>query len=161
MCEHGTRLGPPLIGAGFGSAPRRPHIGYGYDNLIQIIERDPRKYFQITSLAGSPGYLMIRSRIEDRFGVGRPWLHMSHLFVGSYVLATHMVISGWVPTCDSARSLRCYSVASLTDQATGIMTRFPMQSRYPDTELTSPWPILVMPSTKLVSDKYRLSKQLS
>ena len=45
-----------------------------------------------------------------------------------YVRATCKVISGQVPTCDSAHSLWLYSAASLGHQATSTMTCFPTQS---------------------------------
>ena len=38
-----------------------------------------------------------------------------------YVLATSKVISGRVPTCDSAQSWRLYNTAPLGDQAVSIM----------------------------------------
>ena len=63
-----------------------------------------------------------------------------------FILATSKVISGWAQTCDSAHSSRLYTVASVGDQATITMTQYPTQSHYPDTESTSPWPILLMPS---------------
>ena len=66
-----------------------------------------------------------------------------------------MVISGRIPTCDRVHSWWYYSAASLGHQATGTMTCYPTQSLYPDIEPTSPWPILIMPSTRLESDKYR------
>ena len=64
-------------------------------------------------------------------------------------------VGGWgrVPTCDSAHSLWLYSTASLGHKAT--MTCYPTQSHYPDTEPTSPCPILIMPSAWLGSDKYQ------
>ena len=55
-----------------------------------------------------------------------------------YVLATSVVISGRVQTCDSAHSWQLYSAALLRDQATSTMTWYPTQSHYPDTQLTSP-----------------------
>ena len=39
-----------------------------------------------------------------------------------YILATSKVISGRVPTCDSAHSWRIYSAAPLGDQVTSTMT---------------------------------------
>ena len=33
-----------------------------------------------------------------------------------YILATYRVVTGWVPTCDSAHSLQLYSAAPLGDQ---------------------------------------------
>ena len=64
-------------------------------------------------------------------------------------------LSGWVPTCDSVHSWELYSAASLEHQAAGTMTCYPIESHYPDTELTSPCPILIMPSARLGSDKYQ------
>ena len=40
-------------------------------------------------------------------------------------------------------------------QAAGTMTCYPTQAHYPDTEPTSPCPIIIMPSARLGSDKYR------
>ena len=37
-----------------------------------------------------------------------------------------------------------YSVVLLVDKATGTISRYPTQSDYPDTEISSPCPILVM-----------------
>ena len=70
-----------------------------------------------------------------------------------FFLATSKVISEWVLTCDSAHSWRPYSAVSLGNQATSIMTWYPTQSHYPVTESTS-FPILIMPSACLGSDKY-------
>ena len=53
------------------------------------------------------------------------------------------VISGWVLTFDSVRSWWLYSAAPLANQATGAMTRYSIQSHYPDTGITSPCPILM------------------
>ena len=66
-----------------------------------------------------------------------------------YILATSNVIPGWIPTCDSARSWLLHNAAPPGDQATNSMTRYPTQSYYPDTEPTSPSPILIMRSTWL------------
>ena len=56
---------------------------------------------------------------------------------------------GAVPTCDGAYSSRFYSAASLGHQATRTMTCYPTHSHYPDTEPTSPDPMLIMPSARL------------
>ena len=77
-----------------------------------------------------------------------------------YVLAASKVISGQVPSCDSAHSWRFYSAAPLGNQTASTMTRFPTHSHYPDTDPTSPCPILIMPSTLLGSDKYPFDKSL-
>ena len=52
----------------------------------------------------------------------------------------------------------CYELWDLLlgDQATGVMTQYPTRSHYPDTEITSPWIILVMPNAMVDSDKYRI-----
>ena len=76
-----------------------------------------------------------------------------------YVLATFN-ISGWVPTYDSMHSSWLYSAAPLRDQATITMTWYPTESHYPDTEPTSPCPILKLPSTRLGSYNYQLYKSL-
>ena len=65
------------------------------------------------------------------------------------------LVGGRVPTCDSAHSWLLDSAASLEHEAAGIMTYYPTQSHYPDTERTSPCPILIMLSARLVSDKYQ------
>ena len=59
-------------------------------------------------------------------------------------------ISEWVLTCDGAHSWRLYSAALLGNQAISIMTWYPTQSHYPDTEPTSSCTIL---STWVGSDK--------
>ena len=62
---------------------------------------------------------------------------------------------GWVPTCDSAHLWQLYSAASLEHQAASTVTCYPTQSHYPDTEPTSPCPMLIIPSARLESDKYQ------
>ena len=53
-----------------------------------------------------------------------------------------------------------YSTTPLGSQVAGTMTQHPIQSHYPDTELTSPCPILLISSTRLGSDKYQCNKSL-
>ena len=89
----------------------------------------------------------VESNLGKGFGFG--WL------LEFYVLATSNVISGWVPTFDSAHSWRLYSAVPLGNQATSIMTRYPAQPCYPT--VTSPCPILLTPSAKLGSNKYQFS----
>ena len=72
-----------------------------------------------------------------------------------HVLATSTVISGWVLTYDNAHSWWLYNAASLEHQPTSTMTCYPTQSHYPDPELNSLCPILIMPSASLGSDKYQ------
>ena len=69
-----------------------------------------------------------------------------------YVLATSTVISGWAPTCDSVHLWWPFCAAPVGNQATATMTWYPTQSHYPDTEVTSSCPILLMPNTRLGSD---------
>ena len=66
-----------------------------------------------------------------------------------YILATIVIMSVRVPTWDRAHSWWLYSTAPLGDQATIIMIWYPTQLHYPDSEPTSPWPTLIMPSVWL------------
>ena len=70
-------------------------------------------------------------------------------------VATSNVISGWVSICDSLHSWRLYSAAPLGNKAICTMTWYPTQSHYHDTELTSPCPILLIPSAWLGSDNHK------
>ena len=74
-------------------------------------------------------------------------------FLLVYVLATSIVTSGRVLTCDSAYSWQLYSAGTLGNQAVSTMTT---QSHYPDTDPNNPCTILIMPSSWLGSDKYQL-----
>ena len=65
------------------------------------------------------------------------------------------LMGGRVLTCDSAQSWGLYSAASLEQQATGTIICYTTQLHYPDTETTSPCPMLIMPSARLGSDKYQ------
>ena len=71
------------------------------------------------------------------------------------ILATSKVISWCEPNCDSAHKWWLYSAVSLGHQASSTMTCYPMKSHYPDTEPTSPYPILIMSSIMLASEKYQ------
>ena len=75
-----------------------------------------------------------------------------------YVFGTSKVITGGIPTCHSVRSWRLYNAAPLGNQVT--MTQYPTQSCYSDTELTSSHPILLLPSARLRSYKYKFCKSL-
>ena len=57
-------------------------------------------------------------------------------------------------------SCRLYSATPLGNQVASSMTRYPSQSHYPDTEPTSPCPMLRMLNNWLGSDKYQLYKPL-
>ena len=72
-----------------------------------------------------------------------------------YILATSMVISWWISTCNSAHSWQLHSAASLGNQAIGTTTYHPTQSCYPDTEPTSACSMLIILSARLGSDKYQ------
>ena len=87
-----------------------------------------------------------------RSGVQFPVKFVCCLF---YILTRSKVISGLVPTCDSAHSWWLYSAAPLGKQANNTMTWYPTHSHYPDTEPTSPCPMLIRPSTGLGSNKYQ------
>ena len=73
-----------------------------------------------------------------------------------YSCGTSPVAGGLVLTCDSVHSCRLYSDVSVGLEAIGTMTCYPTQSYYPDTVPTSPFPILIMQSTRLASDKYKI-----
>ena len=76
------------------------------------------------------------------------------------ILATSKVISQRVVTCRSVHSWWLYSAALLGNQATSTMTKYPTQSHYPDTVLTSPCPVLIMPKARLESDEFQFYKSL-
>ena len=57
------------------------------------------------------------------------------MFACLCLLGFNNLATSRAPTCDSAQSLRFYSVATLGDQATGTITQYPTQSQYPNTEL--------------------------
>ena len=58
--------------------------------------------------------------------------------------------------CDSSHILQVYSIVPLGNQAaSSTMVKCPTQSHYPNTEPTSPCPMLIMPSARLRSDKYK------
>ena len=71
-----------------------------------------------------------------------------------YVLPISKVIE-WVPTSDSAHSWWLYSAAPLWNQTTSTMNWYPTQSHCPDTEPTSPCPILTMQSNWFSSDRFK------
>ena len=78
-----------------------------------------------------------------------------HLEVDDWLLESK-IISGYVPTCARLYSWELYSAAPVGDQVTSTMSTYPTPSHYPDTELTSPFPSLIMPSTRLASTEYQL-----
>ena len=71
------------------------------------------------------------------------------------ILATSIVISGQAPTCDSVHSSWLSSAAPVGDLAVDTMNWYLMQSDYPNAVLTSPCPILLIPSARLGSDEYQ------
>ena len=52
------------------------------------------------------------------------------------------------------------SPLALQEQAPKPRPNFPLKSHYPDVELISPCPILVVPNTRLSSNKYQFRKPL-
>ena len=92
----------------------------------------------------------------------RPDMFLSLLLF--YILATYKVISGRLPTCDSAHSWWVCSGAPLENQAVSTMTWPDLTWRdiphNPDTELSSPCPMLIMLNTWLGSNKYQFNKSL-
>ena len=66
-----------------------------------------------------------------------------------YVQATSKVISGWVPTCNNAHSWWLYSTVPLGNQTINTMTLYQTELHYPDTDTTSPCPILLLLNTWL------------
>ena len=93
------------------------------------------------------------------FNVGLTWMCVCLLF---YVLETFKVISEREPISDSAHSWRLYSAAPLGNKQRGgnTMTWYPTHSHYPDTEPTSPCPILIMQSIWLGGHTYKTSESL-
>ena len=85
---------------------------------------------------------------------------------GCWLLEFHVVATskdintGWVPICDSAHSWWFYSTAPPGNLGTSTLVWYLVQSHYPDTELTSPHPVLLMSSAKLRGDKYQFCKVL-
>ena len=77
------------------------------------------------------------------------------LVVGVYILAISKVIQ------DRYQLVTVHTRAlPLGNLATGSLTRYPLQSHYPDMVVTSPCPMLLMPRPRLGSDKYQLYKSL-
>ena len=82
-------------------------------------------------------------------------------FLLFYTLATYKVIlkdEYWLVPVHTHGDFD--SNAPLGPQATSIITWYPTQSHYPNTVLTSPCPMLSMPSTSLGGDKYQFYKSL-
>ena len=77
-----------------------------------------------------------------------------------YVIVTSKVMSAPELTCGNAHSWRFYSAASLRNRNVSSITWYLTQSHYADTELTSPFSILLMPSVRLGSDEYQFYKSL-
>ena len=63
-----------------------------------------------------------------------------------------------VLTCDSMHSHWLHSAAPLGNQAIIPMTQNSIWPHYPDTKLTSSHHILIIPITRLGSDKYQINK---
>ena len=71
-----------------------------------------------------------------------------------------MVIPGKVITFNSVHSWQLYSAIPLEDLANATMIEFQTQSHYPGTELSSVFPILEMPGTRLCSEKCKFVNSL-
>ena len=69
--------------------------------------------------------------------------------VGFHILATSKVISGGYRLAMVHTHGDFISAAPLGNQATSTMSCYPTQSHCPDTDLTSPYPILIMLNTRL------------
>ena len=83
------------------------------------------------------------------------FLNLFTISVRKLKLSTSKVMAERVPlTCDSTYSWRLHSAAQLGNQSSNIMTGYPTKSHYPDTEPTSPFPVQIMLSAWLRSDKY-------
>ena len=88
------------------------------------------------------------------------WQHHYHSLVVWLGMKLCFTIEGKAQWGDgyqlvSACSWWLYSAASLEFQTTGTMACYLTQSHYPNTEATSPCPMLIMPSTWLGNDKYK------
>ena len=75
--------------------------------------------------------------------------------LGDLVLLHESCFLVSVPFIYPPVSWRLYSAVSLGHQVASTMTCYPTKSHYPDTEPTSPCPILMLPSIWLGSDKYQ------
>ena len=88
-------------------------------------------------------------------------VHIYRYICWSFISWPHVyVISGRVLTYGNAHSWWLYIVALLKGHAIASVTRFPIWSHYPDAELTSTFPILVMPNVMLGSDIFLFDKSL-
>ena len=65
-----------------------------------------------------------------------------------------------IDTSDSVHSCNLYGVAPEGEQASSTMTRYHTQSHYLEIELTSSYPILIMSSAWLGSERYQFYKSL-
>ena len=83
---------------------------------------------------------------NDLFVVLRPSNSQGHIRTGTGLVTVH---SWWL-----------YSATPLGSHAVSTMIWYHTQWHYPDIELTSPCLILIMPSTWLGSDKFKLDKSL-
>ena len=76
----------------------------------------------------------------------------------NFELETGKVISGWILTRENTHSRWHYIAAPPWNQAASI--HYPTQSHYPNLELTSPCPILLILSSKLGSGNYQFDNLL-
>ena len=110
----------------------------------------------------NPGPLVM----DGHYRIGVDWLSASvwrseDWLVGCWrfcILATSKVISRMVQTCDSAHSWLHYKTIRLGNQAAGMMIWFSSNFHYLHTHWTSLGPIILMPSTWLVGNKFPFYK---
>ena len=113
--------------------------------------KNPEKLKGAFCFSRTAGYAAGRRQV---FLLGVCGFRLGGHFVPSAPCLHHRCLR-WKPDCGSAHSWSLYSVVSLGHQAGSTMTCYPMQFQYPDTEPTSPCPILIIPSTRLGFDKYQ------
>ena len=98
--------------------------GYFHQNVLQYLQRSPAAS-RLTTPSGGVNYLYCGQSMREEGGRN-----------GGLVVGVLSYLDRY----------RLYSAVPLGNQATGTMIRYPTQSPYPDTELTSSCPILIMPS---------------
>ena len=88
----------------------------------------------------------------------RAWLQLGWLF--QYYVLNSKFILVQVPTFDSAHWWQVYIAAILLNQAVSTRTLYATRSHYHNTDLTNPYIILLILSTKLGTENYQISKLL-
>ena len=80
------------------------------------------------------------------------------LLLEFYILATSKIISGWLRTVCNHRDF--IVLPPMGNHPPASQPNIPLKLHFPDTEWTSPFPILLMLRTRLGSDKYLFYKSL-